>query len=224
MDPVVWGPLAWNLMFDVARAVDAIRDVSTRKRVKADLSMFFESLRYTLPCLYCRQSYRAFCDGARFECKRDASALRWVWLLHNRVNLKLDKQQFSQCALARRATTWSMAASPQNVWDYLFLMALNYPETPQAKTYAEKRDGYTAFFLLLPSLLRHVPHLVAVGQALDGVVLPRERTALLHQQTLLNALYRRYRAWYEICPIAPLESLAELSARLEHIRDPCRPK
>lgn len=58
------------------------------------LNLFFESLGNVLPCIYCRNSYKIFCQ--ELPCKKyllsDQDIFYWTYQIHNKVNNKLRNQ------------------------------------------------------------------------------------------------------------------------------------
>lgn len=93
-----WGPSAWNFLFSsIAGAYPITYDSSNKsqqKRVKGFIAMI-TSLKETLPCVYCRNSYAEFIKELPIE-DYTGSRLRmmkWLYLIHDKVNQKLIDQE-----------------------------------------------------------------------------------------------------------------------------------
>lgn len=93
-----WGPHAWAFLFSTIAGSYPIRvDTSNKNHMKIVKSFqsMFKSLEYTLPCIYCRQSYGKFIKELSFtkyeNSRRDM--MHWLYLLHDKVNAKLIKQE-----------------------------------------------------------------------------------------------------------------------------------
>ncbi len=93
-----WGPHAWAFLFSsIAGSYPVKYDPSNKDHVKIvkGYQMMFNSLQYTLPCIFCRQSYSVFIkqlpitdyQGSRKD------MLKWLYLIHDKVNLKLMHQE-----------------------------------------------------------------------------------------------------------------------------------
>lgn len=92
MQTRAWGPPAWFFLHCVAQ------NYCTEK--KEEYRSFFKSIGNILPCRYCRDSYIEFISSndelnldkndSIFE-NRD-SFIKWLYLLHNKVNAKLENK------------------------------------------------------------------------------------------------------------------------------------
>jgi len=86
-----WGPHAWAFLFaSVAGAYPVRLDHANKEHVKT-----MKSLEYTLPCFWCRHSFVDYLKELPLEkysnSRRDM--MKWVYLLHDKVNKKLIKQE-----------------------------------------------------------------------------------------------------------------------------------
>ena len=86
----IWGPPAWVFLHSIAAGypLDITKDPEKKKCTRN----FFECLGDTLPCKYCRESYKEFVKkhpitdhvlSGRIELSR------WLYTIHNEVNYKL---------------------------------------------------------------------------------------------------------------------------------------
>lgn len=87
----IWGPHFW----EVLHAVSFGYPLEPTKENMGEYKAFFLSIKNVLPCKYCRDSYTEYIlteKNTRLESKHLANRdnlTRWVYELHNRVNLKL---------------------------------------------------------------------------------------------------------------------------------------
>jgi len=90
LNPEFWGPRFWEVLH--LAAVGYSTDPTPSE--KLGFRMFFDSLRYVLPCPKCRVSYESYLDTRRLRdedlASRDSLFL-WVFDLHNNVNMNLKK-------------------------------------------------------------------------------------------------------------------------------------
>lgn len=81
MDPKKWGSSAWHVL----------HRISYQKQLSlSELEQFYMSLEYILPCTECRDNIKRHIVNLPFP-RRRAQVPRWVYDLHNRVNLDLGK-------------------------------------------------------------------------------------------------------------------------------------
>ena len=90
MQTARWGPHAWRFLHTVATNYDS----ENPEHDAVAYAQFFRLLGDTLPCRYCRESWREFAAATPIEpylCQPQGLAY-WLYLMHNRVNDKLRKQ------------------------------------------------------------------------------------------------------------------------------------
>lgn len=188
MDPSIWGPLAWQLIFDINWGVCLARNSSGGSGsnstprvdmvlVDAAVNSFYNSLQYLLPCKYCRESYREYLKSMGSVNTMDqndcTAALKWAYNLKNKVNDKLgkrDRPTFDQ--VMRRMKTYQAFGSQYSVIDFLFIVVENYDGgDPEMQT--QKRAW---FFVMLRSLamilslvLQHHHPYSLLGQAMKTI-------------------------------------------------------
>ena len=107
LNPEFWGPRFWEVLHLVAVGYSATPTPSE----KLGFRMFFDSLRYILPCPKCRASYEKYLFSRKLS-EEDMSSrdklFNWVYELHNSVNLNLKKAPF-QSLEAVKATYYPLA-------------------------------------------------------------------------------------------------------------------
>ena len=105
----LFGPHAWKVFEGVADFYDEFmtdQDIKQedKKRMEIYANQFFLMLGYVVPCIYCRISYRHFVcpdapDNKYLNIEKmlhRKKAKQFVYHLHNRVNQKLQTQQFAE--------------------------------------------------------------------------------------------------------------------------------
>ena len=154
MDTRYWGPSGWSLLHSIASAYHPTRNCPKR------VQHFFDSLPTVLPCIYCRRSLADYyqqlplkpsylTDNRKFQC--------WLYRIHNLVNGKLRNQGLPVDPDPRLSDIINKFSGHEETaclhgWDFLYAIAMNYPEDPQLIT-VEQRHGYRKFFDNLASVL-----------------------------------------------------------------------
>lgn len=93
-----WGPGAWRFLFsNVMGAYPVKLDLRKRehKLIKKHFKQLFESLPYTIGCVFCRQSFKQFITeiplkefmGTRLD------MMFWLYSMKDKVNRKLIQQE-----------------------------------------------------------------------------------------------------------------------------------
>src|SRR5579872_3998921 len=168
MLPTVWGPPLWRIMTCVAFKSDLVRDTN----VLPYTIQFYKSLAFLLPCKYCRQSYQKYITELNPSnyLKPDPEThtrqlVRWVWELKEKVNNKLDMQnqmygksqervkRLSYPEFQKRINLATCICSPDDVLDFLSILALNYdPESHLKKKYSMIFSAVLPLVLPIPEL------------------------------------------------------------------------
>ena len=97
MDTKAWGPGGWvflhTITFNYPLKID--NDDPDHQERRHYTEQLFENLKYTLPCKYCRQSYKEFLEELPLRdylnSRRDLAY--WLYEIHNKVNNKLRQQE-----------------------------------------------------------------------------------------------------------------------------------
>lgn len=93
-----WGPHAWVFLFSTIAGSYPVRvDHNNRdhtQKVRAHVSML-KSLKHTLPCCFCRESYSLFLKDLPIENYTHSrrEMLHWLYQIHDKVNKKLIQQE-----------------------------------------------------------------------------------------------------------------------------------
>jgi hypothetical protein len=102
-----WGPHAWAYLFSSIAGAYPVKVNSDNKEhmktVKAFKQMF-ASMAYTLPCIFCRQSFSIFLKDIVIDNYTGSrkTMMYWLYLIHDRVNKKLIQQEYD-CFLNEKA-------------------------------------------------------------------------------------------------------------------------
>ena len=179
MDTRFWGPSAWQLFHLIAFKADHPDDV-------------LNAMKDILPCRFCRESTTQFVK----EHPLRGDPGKWLYDLHNRVNDKLRTQCKDDAAVADPGPDPSfaevksryLALKPTAVpgRDFLFSIAVNYPDAPEPEQMATQRTFLHALAKVYPfQTLRRV--YAAYLQAHEPLLGSR-RTYMKWMYGLLKAL------------------------------------
>lgn len=132
MDTRYWGPSGWQLFHLIA----------FRSEHPQEMLLMMKDI---LPCKFCRESTKQFTH--ELPMKRDTG--RWLYELHNKVNDKLRTQCADDPAVINPGPDPSfeevkekyMKMKAENVpgRDFLFSVAVNYPDSPEETDMATQR-------------------------------------------------------------------------------------
>lgn len=183
MNTFIWGPPLWRLIHSVAYCA--------QPEHADELALFFLTFKKVLPCIYCRRSFEEFektltvLHGNKqlSQIIQDHELFAWSYALHDLVNEKLDKQEFEkqlvnkQCLRAKQLSFECLhkrhQLHPVNVtvtdlFDILFIFALNYPEDPTNADTSGKQLAYKQFLIRLPLvvhiLIKHGDPMIRISQ------------------------------------------------------------
>lgn len=149
MDTKFWGPSGWKLLHSIAFCYD--KNKSNKKIYKG----FFTSVKYVLPCIYCRRSYTKYIS----ELKIDTNDIpKWLYRIHNKVNEKLRIQGYN----SKKTPKYSSVVNKykrflKNLkcmlgWDFIYSIVFNYPQ--HSEDLSDVRyNGYIKFFTYLKYLI-----------------------------------------------------------------------
>ena len=104
MNTKFWGPPGWAflgaIVFNYPKKINL--KLKKHREFKRYYKRLFEDLQFTLPCKYCRRSFKRFLKQLPIDDYLDSreSLTYWLYLIHDKVNQKLIKQEHK--ALAER--------------------------------------------------------------------------------------------------------------------------
>lgn len=150
-----WGPPAWAFLFSTIMGAYPVRvDPSNKEHAKTVKSFqgMFASLKQTLPCSFCRQSYTVFLREipiAKYMHSR-REMLKWLYLIRDRVNRKLMAQE-EECfqrervkLLAKRSSTEQRRAELKKLKDEILKTKPSPPFDKIVAMYEKQRAGCKA--------------------------------------------------------------------------------
>ncbi len=95
-----WGPSAWIFLFSSCLTYPIKIDDKNplHRQIKTNYKNLFMSLKYTLPCCFCLDSYRRFIKNDPIENSLNSrlDLLLWLYNLRDKVNKKLMAQEKEQ--------------------------------------------------------------------------------------------------------------------------------
>ena len=91
--PELWGPSGWNFIHHVTAEYPEKPTQLDKQRY----GIFFNNLRFVLPCSACRQHYTDLLRlyPIHYDLSSRHSLMIWGWIIHNEVNKRLSKKNFS---------------------------------------------------------------------------------------------------------------------------------
>lgn len=154
MDTRFWGPSAWKLMHLVAYNYP-------EKPSQEDINnygMFYNNLKYVIPCKFCRISLDKFMTELPIE-KYIGNRKRlteWVYLIHNKVNDKLRKEGLNDKSNPSFKFVNEMYNNLKSDilpgWDFIYSVAFTYPKNKKNVSF-DKMQHYIAFFQSLGNVM-----------------------------------------------------------------------
>lgn len=93
MPPEVWGPIFWRALHIASLAYT---DKPT-PRQKTNMKNFYESMVDVIPCPICRHHYEQNLKELPIDeaLNSHMGLITWVWTMHNKINVQLDKREFT---------------------------------------------------------------------------------------------------------------------------------
>lgn len=131
MDTRFWGPSGWKLLHLVAADLAA-----QGKTPSKEVSEFFETLPYILPCKFCRASLTDYFRADPFPATDPSAMEKWMYTIHNHVNQKLKSQGLPVVSAPPLATVKQryralLSCQPATLfpllWDFLFSVGYHHP-------------------------------------------------------------------------------------------------
>lgn len=92
-DPEIWGNNFWFTLHSVSFFYPEYPTSTDMHKYKT----FFETISYVLPCPSCKEHYRKILNDYPIDPYLESrdSLIRWVILVHNKVNLRIGKKEIS---------------------------------------------------------------------------------------------------------------------------------
>ena len=159
MDTRFWGPPGWKLLHSVTSGYPKVPTL----QLKDTYRIWFHSLPEVLPCIYCRRSLAQYYQELppikhrAFDSCENLST--WIYHIHNKVNDKLRKQGLNERNDPSLKRILKRYCGNEEVkclqgWDFLYAIALNYPDHKSLVTKSQEQNYYL-FFSYLPKVIPH---------------------------------------------------------------------
>jgi hypothetical protein len=110
MNTKAWGPSGWTFMFSCIMGRFPETTLDEHAQIVEDFITLFSSMERILPCVYCRDSFKVFyneLDITEYTDSRD-NMMRWLYLIKDKVNKKLLKQEQMEFAKEKYALVNSL--------------------------------------------------------------------------------------------------------------------
>jgi hypothetical protein len=93
-----WGPSGWYFLFSCIMGGYPVKIEKNNKEhdiIKRHFKNMIYSLGYTMPCIFCRESFKSFCKQLPIEpfMGGRVDLMRWLYDIRNKVNEKLIAQE-----------------------------------------------------------------------------------------------------------------------------------
>lgn len=97
INPKLWGPYFWKTLFYTALNYPVKIDNNNKCHsvLRKQYKNFYSTLQFTLPCIYCLESYRRFWEETPIDDSLNSRVdlLKWLYVLKDKVNRKLIFQE-----------------------------------------------------------------------------------------------------------------------------------
>ncbi len=90
----IWGPKAWHLLHSFSLHINN----ELTKDNKHEYYLFYKTFIYMIPCKICRLHYKDMFEFQEPLIEKDITKKtlpKWVWKIHNRVNIRLGKKEIT---------------------------------------------------------------------------------------------------------------------------------
>jgi hypothetical protein len=158
MDTRFWGPDGWKLLHSIPHNYPE----TPTKDDKNTYAIFFESIKYILPCIYCRMSYTEYINDIPINNYLDSrkKLAKWVYLIHNKVNDKLRKQgllhyddpTFDSVYKKYEEYIYDINKGEKCIeipgWNFIYCIVFNYPLN-ENHIETIRKNNYEIFFRYL---------------------------------------------------------------------------
>ncbi len=193
MDTKFWGPQGWKLLHLIVYTYPQ----EPTKYQRRNYAKFFNSFQYVLPCRYCRESLIRFYKEVPIEDYLDSrnKMTEWMYLIHNKVNEKLQKQGLlnesnpSQEYVDNMYKNYLKNKCQLIGWNFIYSIAFNYLENGNVFTsnkIEQLKNQYTNFFNYLGKYISCGDYRVKYKEYIIENPLDN---ALKNQSTLTRWLY-----------------------------------
>lgn len=191
IDPNVWGPSFWNMLFTFSFHCDPVL-------CKDHFVALFRILGNVLPCQHCRKSYSNHLtkiDTASITYEAN-SASDWLWRMHDIVNAKLGKICISFEKLSKKHSSLTLITHDFHIFDMYAFMSLASNEENKsfviqaisiiARLAANANESSrTTIKFQIPAILEHMDEF-SVPSLWQSLYELKQRLCQKHGMTLMN--------------------------------------
>ena len=156
MDTRFWGPSGWKLLHLITYGYPKEPTLDD----KHNYGLFFNSLKYILPCKYCRSSLDKFYKQLPIEehlVSKD-TLTTWIYKIHNKVNNKLRRQGLIKESNPKKSEVdiiyEKLIDNPCQIpgWDFIYCMIFNFPKDKDSVPF-DRLNGYITFFTYIGRII-----------------------------------------------------------------------
>ena len=163
MDTRFWGPSGWKLLHLITYGYP----INPTLQQKQDFGLFFNALKYILPCKYCRKSLEKFYKQLPIQehLSSKETLTTWFFEIHNKVNNKLRRQGLVKTSNPKKKDIdiiyETMINEPCKIpgWDFLYCMVFNFPKDKESLPF-DRINGYITFFNYIGRVIPCKPYAV----------------------------------------------------------------
>ena len=91
MEPTIWGPAAWKFLHTITFQYPEVPTDDDKRKYY----IFFNSLKYVLPCPNCREHYSNNFEKRPIKLESRDDFIKWLIDIHNEVNIINKKKKYS---------------------------------------------------------------------------------------------------------------------------------
>ena len=123
----VWGPAGWDFLFSSIMGAYPFKIDENNKehiKIKKYFKCTLKGLQWTLPCIYCRESYKKFWKQLPIEkyLKGRVELMYWLYLIKDKVNNKLmeqEQEEYTQTMFEAKQMYYSGKLSRNSYFTYV---------------------------------------------------------------------------------------------------------
>jgi hypothetical protein len=222
MDTAIFGPIVWRLLEDVSHQWDVDSRIKPHTQSeKQTMIRFFNSLRYVLPCIHCRTHLAGHLqDNPFLPFLEQGKLLRWVYELHETVNIQTAKPTYNDIVqmnyasatgervplfgfamLVKKLEVYSSGCTMPHILDLLYIICENLHISPQDMAPEEKYAWHVTFLNCLPTILEPVAALRPLATAWKAYVIDKH-IVMEDVVIFLNGLSKKHLSLAECDSIA----------------------
>ena len=152
MDPDIWGPCFWDMLFFIACNCD----INTQYD---NILTLFQLLETILPCSQCRRHYASYRTEVpplhKIKRNKPESAAIWLWVIHDMVNQNIGKHCVSYEKVKKKHQALTCIVSDTSIFDCFMFMWFS------SKNKSKLTEGLNTLIALLQSIKYfHVCHIL----------------------------------------------------------------